>query len=84
MSDNARGLSRALARIVNDEGWTCDTHEPTAFGECSDCYASQSHLGARLASFVTETLAPAVVTSLAATRADFALAPPPAAPSSPE
>ena len=30
-----------IAATINDEGWTCEAHEPDPFGECQQCHATQ-------------------------------------------
>lgn len=37
-------LIEAMAKAANDEGWTCEAHEPDPFGECSQCLPGQTRL----------------------------------------
>lgn len=32
-----------IAEAINDDGWTCDVHEPHRFGECTPCRDAQTH-----------------------------------------
>lgn len=41
-----------VARAMNDEGWTCQAHEPDDFGACTTCYEGQM----RCASTIVERL----------------------------
>ena len=33
-----------LGEIIDNEGWTCEAHEPHGFGECSNCVGPQTSL----------------------------------------
>lgn len=37
-----------IARVINDEGWTCEYHEPEDFGQCTGCVEGQLRLARRI------------------------------------
>lgn len=44
----------AIARIINDEGWTCTAHEPESFGACPDCRKAQTKLASEIITALKE------------------------------
>lgn len=37
-----------VARVINDEGWTCVAHEPLDYGDCFDCGVGQHRLAVQV------------------------------------
>ena len=44
-----------IAATINDEGWTCEAHEPDQFGECQQCHATQLRTAQAALDALTET-----------------------------
>lgn len=41
-------LVRKVAKAINDEGWTCEYHEPESFAVCGGCFEGQTRLARKI------------------------------------
>lgn len=47
-------LEQTIAKAINDDGWTCEAHEPRDFGECIRCRDSQLRTAAHVAAMLPD------------------------------
>lgn len=48
-------LEQIIAKAINDDGWTCEAHEPQDFGECTRCRDSQLHTAAHVVAAIRDS-----------------------------
>ncbi|MDJ0454387.1 hypothetical protein [Gordonia amicalis] len=48
-------LEQIIAKAINDDGWTCDVHEPHDFGDCTSCRDIQLHTAAHVVAAIRDS-----------------------------
>ncbi|QHB37281.1 hypothetical protein SEA_GUDMIT_52 [Gordonia phage Gudmit] len=48
-------LEQIIAKAINDDGWTCDIHEPHDFGDCTQCRDAQLHTAAHVVAVIRDS-----------------------------